>query len=322
MIRKNFKNLLSQLDSLTRLQKQRLLDCVKNDLSKSQSINLIESHFDDIDCCPHCENIAYQRWGKSGGLQRYRCKGCLKTFNALSGTPLSGLRYKEQWLVFCGCLIDGHSVRKSAKHCGIDPTTAFRWRHKFLSSPMLEKSQKMVGIVEADETFFTESCKGSREIRHRAPRKRGKSSKHKRGGRVPVLLVRDRNATVADFVLSHIEKEIVHDCLRPLMSEEVLLCSDGSSLYQTFAEKEGIPHKRIISSENEYVIDDIFHIQNLNAYISRLKTWMKRFNGVATKYLANYLAWRRILEKQKGNISSEFCFSQSLGSMNQQLMQT
>ena len=322
MIRKNFKNLLTQLDSLTRLQKQRLLDLVKNDLIKGQSINLIESHFEDINCCPHCGDIAYQRWGKSSGLQRYRCKGCLKTFNALSGTSLSGLRHKEQWLVFCGCLIEGYSVRKSARHCGIDPTTAFRWRHKFLSSPMLEKSQKMVGIVEADETFFTESCKGNREISHRAPRKRGRSSKHKRGERVPVLLVRDRNATVADFVLSHVKKEVVHDCLRPLMSKEVVLCSDGSSLYKTFAEKEGIPHKRIISSANEYVIDNIFHIQNLNAYISRLKAWMKRFNGVATKYLANYLAWRRILEKRKGNISREFYFRQSLGKQDQQLMRT
>jgi hypothetical protein len=38
------------------------------------------------------------------------------------------------------------------------------------------------------------------------------------------------------------------------------------------------------------------HINNVNAYHSRLKQWLARFNGVATKNLPNYLGWRRALE--------------------------
>ena len=38
------------------------------------------------------------------------------------------------------------------------------------------------------------------------------------------------------------------------------------------------------------------HINNVNAYHSRLKQWLTRFNGVATKNLPNYLGWRRALE--------------------------
>jgi hypothetical protein len=42
----------------------------------------------------------------------------------------------------------------------------------------------------------------------------------------------------------------------------------------------------------------IYHIQNVNSYHSRLKRWMDRFNGVATKYLEHYLAWfQKELEK-------------------------
>ncbi|MBB2165602.1 hypothetical protein HLH26_13880, partial [Gluconacetobacter sp. 1b LMG 1731] len=37
-------------------------------------------------------------------------------------------------------------------------------------------------------------------------------------------------------------------------------------------------------------------LQNVNAYDSRLKDWMRRFRGVATKYLATYLGWRRMIE--------------------------
>ena len=43
--------------------------------------------------------------------------------------------------------------------------------------------------------------------------------------------------------------------------------------------------------------DGAFHIQNVNAYHGRLKSWMARFNGVATRYLPNYLGWRRTLER-------------------------
>ena len=38
------------------------------------------------------------------------------------------------------------------------------------------------------------------------------------------------------------------------------------------------------------------HINNVNAYHGRLKQWLNRFNGVATKNLPNYLGWRRALE--------------------------
>jgi hypothetical protein len=38
------------------------------------------------------------------------------------------------------------------------------------------------------------------------------------------------------------------------------------------------------------------HINNVNAYHSRLKQWLNRFNGAATKNLPNYLGWRRALE--------------------------
>ena len=38
------------------------------------------------------------------------------------------------------------------------------------------------------------------------------------------------------------------------------------------------------------------HINNVNAYHGRLKEWMQRFHGVATKNLPNYLSWRRTIE--------------------------
>jgi hypothetical protein len=43
--------------------------------------------------------------------------------------------------------------------------------------------------------------------------------------------------------------------------------------------------------------EKIFHVQNVNAYHSRLKNWMRRFHGVATERLPSYLGWRRLHEQ-------------------------
>ena len=58
-----------------------------------------------------------------------------------------------------------------------------------------------------------------------------------------------------------------------------------------------------MSSAKNYITEEIYHIQNVNAYDSRLKQWIKRFNGVATKYLESYLAWMRLLYTEK-NLSA------------------
>lgn len=153
-----------------------------------------------------------------------------------------------------------------------------------------------------DETFFVESFKGKRTINGRQPRKRGgQGNKADKEDRIPVLIVRDRSGHVCDFVFKNLSKENVHRSMKPVIDDESILCSDGASWYQTFAEKEGIPHHRLIALDSQRVIGKEFHIQNVNSYISRLKTWMVRFNGVGTAYLPNYLGWRRLFETTKSS---------------------
>jgi hypothetical protein len=40
---------------------------------------------------------------------------------------------------------------------------------------------------------------------------------------------------------------------------------------------------------------------------------MARFNGVATKYLPNYLGWRLMLEKPSVYITPEYCLVAAIG---------
>ena len=90
--------------------------------------------------CPHCASREMVGWGRSDGLLRYRCKSCGRTFNALTKTPMAHLRKKEKWLAHARAMIEGKSLAKTAQLCGVHPTTAFRWRHRFLRAPAEQAS--------------------------------------------------------------------------------------------------------------------------------------------------------------------------------------
>lgn len=267
-----------------------------NDSLQADADSLIETS-QPVSCCPHCHSEHIIRWGHASGLQRYCCKSpdCGKTFNSLTGSALARLQHHEKWFDYLRCMLDSLTLRESAKRTGIDLKTAFRWRHRFLASASATNINSLSGIIEADETFFPESCKGKRHILHREARKRGGQG-DKRKERVPVLIARDRLGHVSDHVPEAFNTEYVHRFLAPIIDKESILCSDGAKWYETFASKHDISHHRLITLDNQRVIGREFHIQNVNSYISRLKGWMSKFHGVGTVYLPNYLAWRRLFE--------------------------
>ncbi|WP_139839359.1 IS1595 family transposase [Halomonas sp. CSM-2] len=289
--------------TLTRLPvdlKKHLSDQLLEQIN-SQSDALLETA-NPRHACPHCGNERPAKWGRASGLQRYRCRNpaCRKTFNALTGTPLAKLHYRDKWFHYLRCMRDSLTLRVCAKRVGIDLKTAFRWRHRFLHESTHANDNALSGIIEVDETFFVESCKGKRKITHRQPRKRGsQGNKKKKADKIPVVIVRDRNGHVSDLVDPRLQKSTVHAFLAPIIDRDSILCSDGHSWYKSFSAEHGIAHHRLITLDNQRVIGKEYHIQNVNSYISRLKGWMKRFKGVGTAYLPNYLAWRRLFETAK-----------------------
>ena len=80
------------------------------------------------------------------------------------------------------------------------------------------------------------------------------------------------------------------------IEKDSVLCSDGYKSYIQFVQDNDLVHKRLNLSAGIRVIDKVFHIQNVNAYHSRLKNRVGRFHGVATKYLDHYLGWFRLMD--------------------------
>ncbi len=155
------------------------------------------------------------------------------------------------------------------------------------------------GIIEADETFFLESHKGERDL-ERKPRKRGGKASQRGLSKeqIPVLIVRDRDGHTTDAILSSANEKEITKVISPLIDEDVLLCSDGNRIYQAFAKTFNLTHKIINASVGENVKEGAYHIQNVNAYDSRLKNWIRHFHGISTKYLESYFGWMRMLDRE------------------------
>jgi transposase-like protein len=256
--------------------------------------------------CPHCDSRDVVHWGQASDLPRYRCKACARTFNALTKTPLANLRMKDKWAAQAEAMIDGVSTAKAAQRCGVHYTTAFRWRHRFLASLAGDKPKALVGIVEGDETFILESLKGKRSDMPRKSRKRGGKSA-KRGlsaEQIPVIVARDRHGVTTDAVLPKLNRVSIAAALDGVITPANEFCCDGGTAIVAFARRAGIAAHILPMPGKPNPKAPDFHLNNVNAYHGRLKEWLRRFHGVATKNLPNYLGWRRTLEALGPNATS------------------
>lgn len=291
-----FERLLKQLGQLSPGQRSRLAEALAH--GNHEVAACLQDHFESAPRCPHCQHEHVYRHGHADGLQRYRCRSCSKTFNVLTGTPLARLRHKNQWLSYIEQLLSSRTVRQAACATGVHRNTSFRWRHRFLAWVKNDRPRRLHGITEADETYYLESEKGARHLQRPARKRGGAASK--RGvsrEQICVLVARDRTGQTLDFVTGKgpVSKAQLHTCLPPVLDEDILLVSDANASYRYFAQEAGISHEPINLSTGSR-IKGAFHVQNVNAYHSRLRHWIHRFHGVATHYLPNYLGWRRALD--------------------------
>ena len=76
---------------------------------------------------PDNQIIGAGRYGKNQ-TQLLKCKDCARTFSARRGTPLFNLKADEEiFYRTIGCLVEGNSIRATARIMGLDKDTVCRW---------------------------------------------------------------------------------------------------------------------------------------------------------------------------------------------------
>ena len=300
MRQRDMTRLMGMLNGLTRGQRKLLAAELSEREATCSSIDLVEKDAPAQSKCPHCASRQVVKNGSADGLQRYKCHGCGKTFNALTGTPLARLHLRGKWLEQAAALRDGLSLNQVAARLNIAQSTAFRWRHRFLAAPKTVQAPSLMGIAEADEAYFLKSAKGQRGLMRKARKRGGRAGKRGTSKeQTPVLIARDRTGSTANFVLAAATKEDICAALKPLLPEDTVLCTDGGTALAAAVRDLGIEHHPVNVSAGLRV-QGAWHIQNVNAFGSRLRQWLLRFKGVSSRYLENYLGWFRALDRSPG----------------------
>ena len=192
-------------------------------------------------------------------------------------------------------LAEGETIKEAAERCRIAPSTAHRWRHRFLKA-VRQAPDRLAGIVEADETFVLESRKGERKL-NRKPRKRGGKAQKPGLSReqVPILVAADRGGETLSHTLPVLNADSVKEVLEPVLAPDALLVSDSNRCYPPVAAALDIPHESINASAGERVRGAV-HIQTVNSRHSQIKGFLRGRRGIATKYLDSYLRWFHLIE--------------------------
>ena len=294
---RQMKQLLALVDGPTVTQRRELLQRLQPASQPEQVLEMVESRLDGPRCCPHCQCVKLVRNGHADGLQRYKCRGCVRTFNALSKTPLARLRLKGKWLEQADVLCQGLIVRLAAAQLKVAPSTAVRWRHRFLLLAQQAKPGSLGGVVEVDETYLLRSFKGQtvlgRVARWRGGKAstRGMSKEH-----VPMLVARDRSGATTDFVSRAASIAEVSAVLLPVVAGDTIMCTDGSPMLASVARVLQVAH-HALNLKAGVRVRGPWRIQAVNAYHGRFKGWLTRFHGVATSYLPSYLGWLRAIDR-------------------------
>ena len=303
------KDVITSYNSLSFSDRIVFYTTISNGIPLTDDIQsfLIETRLDGNSCI-YCNGMHVVKNGKRrDGTQRYLCRDCHRSFIASSDSITSRTRKSVfVWATYLKCMLEQKTLKKTSEECRISMSTAFTWRHKILDtlSELTERTY-LTGIVEADETFFNVSYKGNHErSRHFSmPRKA-----HKRGNDIRVKGLSAEKVCVPCAVsdtgisyskpgkLGKISSECINRVLGKKIAPHATLCTDKERAYLDFACTNDLKLIQMDTDCRTTLKDGrTYDIQRINAYHSRLKTFIRGFHGVSTKHLGNYTVWNNLL---------------------------
>lgn len=245
----------------------------------------------DGSACPHCASERVQKWGRFAGRQRYRCRGCRRTFSTFTGTALHYLKRPRHWRPFLQCVDRRLTVRRSAALLDVNKDTALRWRHRLLEQWRKEPRPHLEGRIKVGDFCMPHSAKGDRSGRlTRPPRRRGEpwTLPTFQTGPVTVLVAWDPSAAmIIESLGAHRIRQEDYDVhVRPRLGRvtEIVGVSGPLCALARFAFRLEAPYS---AEKRSRFPTELAFVRR------RLRRWLRPFHGVATRRLGNYLEWFR-----------------------------
>jgi len=269
--------------------------------------------------CRKCGTTHFVKNGTVKTVQRYKCRTCRSTQFHDANTPLYNLKLKGKWADFVFIMLDkdrSKTCKSISNELDVNIKTAHSWRHKFLSSLNAVNDLELVEESELDEVYFPFTVKGvigkekyevyvapdhvdNIESKLRIEEKEMEEQKYQS----IFMCIHNRNSDF-DFVpIKNLKKGIVSEVdLTRVMSDFNLsgktVITDSEPSMKLFLSKiDDVNHLTFKSSDIKkgISVERNIHNNNINNTIMLLREWIKKFHGVSTKFLWNYLKWFRFI---------------------------
>lgn len=288
------------------------------------------SNIEQVIKCRKCESSKIKKDGKDkNGKQRYRCSSCGCRFTSTSFSVVSKSHCSlKKWHKYIQLLLNGDSLAECAKQCGISVRTAFLWRHKILNVLQRDQNNRVMnGIVETDDMFFSISYKGNHKnsTKFTMPRpafKRGTDNRGPIGQKVCVMCAVERKGHTYGEVLGvgQANNTMLSHAFKERLLEDTIVVTDRAHNLKEFFDSSKIEliqtaaHSNPRNQNSPPEIKGAYHIQNVNNLHKRFRGFMKKYNGVATKYLNHYVNLYIWIENHK-QINNVNLFQELLDSL-------
>lgn len=301
------RELTAVISSLTEYQVQSVVKQIKQYLVLNEEL---QDTYPKV--CPCCgtEDGRFIKKGFQHGKQRYQCKSCESKFTFDTGRVTSGSHMgPDAWAVVIEDTLSLQPLRITEQKLSVSHPTAWNMRHKLLvfMESIINRSEFLEPLVEADETYVLESQKGTK-VTHRKARHRGGHAT-KRGlsnEQYCVCVATDRAGHAVMSCVNRAQptnEDVINAIGNQVASGSVIMC-DGSNSYNKLV-SETHSTKMVLVGHKSY--NKLYHLNTVNSIHSRLSSMLQQFRGIATKYLNRYLALFTLLVTNTTDFGDFLC---------------
>ena len=240
--------------------------------------------------CPHCKSEDVIKYGSYNGIQRYKCKNnkCERTFTKQTESPFRySKKFKENCHKYKELYEKGLTIRECAEILNISIVTSFFWRHRVLYNlKQVNNVEKLCDYAELTRVVLLENFKGDRY------------SKNKEKDKISIVNAMNKSIDIISIIAArnHLGFRELKENIEPRIDKKAIAVAFLDGRLQAFSDKHNTINKIRIRRIDITPIDA--------SYSLKIKRWLKKFRGVATKYIDHYLSWRA--NEYKNNIEYDY----------------
>lgn len=234
---------------------------------------IFDNRYEGLGSCPRC-GVSSPKYYRVKGRKSYACKDCgfqlyplADTIFHKSSTPLKSWFYA---IYLFSVSKNGVSAKELERHVGVAYKTAHRME-KQIRLLMQQPSDKLIGVVEADETFYG----GRKRIEHRDDNK------------TPILGVVQKHGQIRTQITDTASASNAIRFLEANVEAGSIIHTDESKIYTRV--KRNWTHQSVRHASKIWSKDGV-HTNNIEGFWSQLKRSLDgTYHAVSPKYLNSYV---------------------------------